>query len=125
EAFALRVVFASPNTVMAMLRVIERLWTRDRLQKQVDVIGVEAGKLLDALSRFMEEFEEIDTRIQQTGKAFSAAKNRLIDSPQSVAARARRLVEAGARGKRPLPEELQSAADDVPVAVLQEVEKCE
>jgi DNA recombination protein RmuC len=125
EAFALRVVFASPNTLMAMLRVIERLWTRDRLQKQVDVIGMEAGKLLDALSRFMEDFAEIDTRIQQTGKAFSTARNRLIDSPQSVAARARRLVEAGARGKRVLPEELQSAEDESSLAVLQEVQKCD
>jgi DNA recombination protein RmuC len=125
EAFALRVVFASPNTLMAMLRVIERLWTRDSLQKQVDVIGVEAGKLLDAVSRFMEDFKEIDTRIQQTGEAFSAAKNRLVDSPQSVTARARRLVEAGARGRRALPAELQTAAADTSPGVLRGIEKCD
>jgi len=110
EAFERKVVFVSPNTLMAMLRVVERLWTRDKLQKQVGIIGDEAGKLLDALSAFMTEFEEIEGRLEASHAAFKKARNRLSDSPQSVVARARRLVEAGAKGKRALHDDLQPLA---------------
>jgi DNA recombination protein RmuC len=107
EAFKRRIVFASPNTLMAMLRVVERLWLRDKVQKQVDTIGVEAGKLMDALVNFLGDFEQIDARLGAAQDAYRKARNTLQDSPQSVVARGRRLVEAGARGKKAIPEELQ------------------
>lgn len=107
EAFSKRVVLASPNTLMSMLRVVERLWTRDRLQKQVDVIGTQAGRVLDSLIEFLAEFEMIHKQIERTDAAFLVAKNRLYDSPQSVINRTRRLVEAGAKGRKVIPELLQ------------------
>ena len=110
EAFERKVVFVSPNTLMAMLRVIERLWTRDTLQKQVGVIGAHAGNLLDALSSFLEEFDAIEGRLDASHKAFRQARNRLVESPRSVIARARKLVEAGAKGNRALHEELVPAS---------------
>ena len=110
EAFERKVVFVSPNTLMAMLRVVERLWTRDKLQRQVGIIGDEAGKLLDALSAFITDFDEIEGKLEAGHKAFKAARNRLSESSQSVVARARRLVEAGAKGKRSLHEDLQPVA---------------
>jgi DNA recombination protein RmuC len=111
EAFAKRVVFTSPNTLMAMLRVVERLWTRDKLHRQVGKIGEEAGKLLDSLTAFLEEFHNIGDSINKSRAAFDTARNRLLDSPQSVSARAKRLVEAGAKGKKPLAEELRPVMD--------------
>jgi DNA recombination protein RmuC len=111
EAFNKRVVFASPNTLMAMLRVVERLWLRDKVQKQVDIIGAEAGKLLDALVNFVEDFKAIEGRLDDAGKAFRKARNTLEDSPQSVLARGRRLVEAGAKGRKAIPEELRPTSD--------------
>jgi DNA recombination protein RmuC len=120
EAFAKRVVFASPNTLMAMLSVVNRLWSRDRLQRQVGIIGEEAGKVLDALSSFLGEFDEIDTRLRQVQTAYGNARRRLAESDQSVVARARRLVEAGARGKRALNSQLEASIDPalVPLAQL-------
>lgn len=106
EAFAKRVVFASPNTLVVMLAVVERLWARDKLQKQINVIGTEAGKVVDAVIAFAEEFNDIEFRIGQSAEAFRVAKNRLTESPQSVIARTRRLVAAGAKGKKAIPEEL-------------------
>lgn len=117
EAFSKRVVFASPNTLMAMLQVVDRLWTRDKLQKQVGIIGTEAGKLLDALTGFLEDFQNIEVKIRQSGQAFTDAKSRLSESPQSVIARAKRLVEAGAKGKRAIPEELQPVDADTSLSL--------
>lgn len=112
EAFDKRVVFASPNTLMAMLQVISRLWTRDRLQKQLNTIGSEAGKLIDAITALLEEFDAIGTHINRTDAAFKQARNRLTESSQSVLARAKRLVEAGAKGKKALPEELRPTSGE-------------
>lgn len=117
EAFSKKVVFASPNTLMAMLRVVERLWTRDKLQKQVDIIGAEGGKLVDSLISFIDDFQSIENRLKQVGDAYATAKNRLSDSSQSVMARGKRLVEAGLRGKKAIPEELKSisGSDSIPL----------
>ncbi len=112
DAFAKRVAFASPNTLMALLKVVERLWTRDRLQKRIDVIGTEAGKLLDSLTAFLDDFSAIDDKLQAVNKVYGIARNRLHESRQSVVARAQRLVTAGARGKKLLPEELQPVTEE-------------
>lgn len=112
EAFGKKVLFASPNTLMAMLQVVERLWTRDKLQRQVDIIGGEAAKLLDALTSFLGEFDAIEERLGKTVTAVGNARKRLNESPQSVVARARRLVDAGARGKKPLAEELMTLENE-------------
>jgi DNA recombination protein RmuC len=120
EAFDKRIVFASPNTLMAMLRVVERLWLRDKVQKQVDIIGTEAGKLVDALTSFLGEFNAIEKKLESANTAFRDARNALQDSPQSVVARARRLVEAGAKGKKAIPEELRPVSEQPPLSLLPE-----
>lgn len=105
-AFDRKVVFASPNTLMAVLRVVERLWTRDKIQKQAIDISDAGGRVLDALVNFLSDFNQVGTRLGQAHDAFNQARNRLSESTHAVIPRARRLVELGARGKRALPEEL-------------------
>ncbi|AKC86744.1 DNA recombination protein RmuC [Pseudoxanthomonas suwonensis] len=106
-AFDRRVVFASPNTLMALLRVTERLWTRDKVQKQALEISEAGGRVLDALSAFLAEFDTVGKRLDDASQAFGRARNRLVDSPQSALNRARRLAELGSKAKRALPAELQ------------------
>ncbi|MGY3266315.1 DNA recombination protein RmuC [Lysobacter sp. HA35] len=113
EAFEKGVVFASPNTLMAVLRVVERLWTRDRIQKQAREIGEAGGLLLDALTSFLGEFDRVGNRLEDASKAYLDARNRLSESRQAVIPRARRLVALGARGKRKVSEELLPELDDI------------
>jgi DNA recombination protein RmuC len=120
EAFQRKVVFASPNTLMALLTVVERLWTRDKLQKQVGLIGEDAGKVLDAVTSFLDDFDKLGEALQRTNKAFTASERRLRDSDQSVVARTRRLVEQGAKGKKLLREELQPIAPSGALPLLLE-----
>src|SRR5690606_2308117 len=98
-AFNQRVVFASPNTLMALLRVVERLWTRDKVQKQALEISRVGGLVLDSLSGFLADFNMIDRRLGEAKKAFDDARNRLLDSPQSAISRAQRLVELGSKAR--------------------------
>lgn len=102
-AFDRRVVLASPNTLMAVLRVVDRLWTRDRIQKQAMQISRSGGLLIDAVNGFLADFEKVDERLRQARESYDDARRRLHESPQSVLERARRLEQMGARGKKALP----------------------
>lgn len=106
-AFDNKVVFASPNTLMALLRVAERLWTRDKVQKQALKISDAGGLVLDALMAFLADFNNVGKKLEDATNAFSNARNRLQDSPQSAINRARRLAELGSKAKKTLPPELQ------------------
>ena len=86
---------------------LDRLWTRDRIHRQALQIGETGGKLLDALQGFLEDFEQVGTRLDAVQKSYGNAKRRLDDSNRSVLARARRLTELGVRGKKALREELK------------------
>jgi len=101
-AFERGVVFASPNTLMAMLRVVDRLWIRDTMQKRALEIGEAGGKVLDALQGFLADFDLIEKRLGDAGTAFRSARNRLVESSQSAISRAQRLVELGVKGKKSL-----------------------
>ena len=123
DAFDKGVVFASPNTLMATLRVIERLWTRDKLQKQALKISDAGSLLMDSVVNFLTDFASVGASLDGAQKAFNAARNRLEDSPQAVIPRARRLVELGAKGKKKLPPDLQPDDADPEGARLEDAER--
>jgi DNA recombination protein RmuC len=110
-AFERGIVFASPNTLMAMLRVIDRLWMRDTMQRRALQIADAGGKVLDALTGFLADFEKLDKRLNDARSDFDSARNRLLDSPQAAIPRARRLVELGVKGRKSLPEQLKVDVD--------------
>jgi DNA recombination protein RmuC len=110
-AFERRIVFASPNTLMALLRVVDGLWTREKIQKQAEEIGKAGGLLLDALGSFLEDFDRIGTRLRAAEDAYAAARNRLSDSKMAVIPRARRLVSLGVKSKSKLPDMLAPDLD--------------
>jgi DNA recombination protein RmuC len=119
DAFERRIVFASPNTLMALLRVIERLWTRDKIQREAIAISDTGGLVLDALIGFLADFDLVGKRLDEADKAFKNARHRLSESSRAVIPRARRLAELGAQGRRLLPDELKPETDfvDIPAIV--------
>lgn len=120
-AFDNKVVFASPNTLMALLRVVDRLWTRDRIHRQALQIGDVGGKLLDALQGFLDDFEQVGTRLDAVHKSYGNARRRLEESNQSVLARARRLAELGVRGKKALGDDLRPDLAELPGPLVEGV----
>lgn len=111
DAFDRRIVFASPNTLMALLRVVERLWTRDKIQREAIAISDTGGRVLDALIGFLVDFDKVGKSLEDADKAFKSARHRLSESNQAVIPRARRLAELGAHGRRALTEELKPDTD--------------
>jgi DNA recombination protein RmuC len=106
HAFEKGVVFASPNTLMATLRVIDRLWTRDKVQKQALEISKTGGLLLDSVVNFLTDFASVGASLEGAAKAYKSARDKLEDSTQAIIPRARRLIELGAKSRKKLPPEL-------------------
>ncbi len=113
-AFDRKIAFASPNTLMALLRVVERLWTRDKIQREAVAIGEVGGKVLDSLMNFLTDFDNVGKRLSDASNAFNSARGKLSESSQAVIPRARRLAELGARGKKALNEELKPDTPELP-----------
>ncbi len=113
DAFDRKVVFASPNTLMALLRVVERLWTRDKIQREAVAIGKVGGLVLDSLMNFLVDFDNVGKRLGDASTAFQNARGKLSESSQAVIPRARRLAELGALGKKALTEELRTETPEL------------
>lgn len=111
-AFEQKIVFASPNTLMALLRVVERLWTRDKIQREASEIARTGGLVLDSLTNFMSDFDRVGKQLDDARTAFNDARGKLSESNQAVIPRARRLVELGAKGKKALSAELRPDPDE-------------
>ncbi|MFL6592069.1 MAG: DNA recombination protein RmuC [Luteimonas sp.] len=112
DAFDRRVVFASPNTLMALLRVIERLWTRDKIQREAVDIARSGGLVLDALMTFLADFDRVGQGLENATAAFNTAHQHLRESSKAVIPRARRLASLGVQGKKPLRTELKPDFSD-------------
>ncbi|QIL19436.1 DNA recombination protein RmuC [Thermomonas sp. HDW16] len=110
-AFEQKIVFASPNTLMALLRVVERLWTRDKIQREAQEIAKTGGLVLDSLVNFLADFDNVGRQLEDATSAFNDARHKLSNSKQALIPRAQRLVDLGAKGKKTLPEELQGSVD--------------
>lgn len=115
-AFEQKVVFASPNTLMALLRVVERLWTRDKIQREATEIARIGGLMLDSLINFIADFDNVGKQLDSARTAFAAARGKLSENNQAVIPRARRLHQLGVKGKKILPEELRADQEVLPAA---------
>ena len=105
-ALARGVMLASPNTLMAVLIVTERLWKRDKLTRTAKELSDAGGRVLDAVIRFLEDFESVGKKLGDASQAYEAAKHSLHTS-HGVIPRTQRLVALGVKGKRSLPEQLE------------------
>jgi DNA recombination protein RmuC len=118
EAFDRGIVFASPNTLMAVLRVVERIWTREKMQKNAEDVRKAGELLLEAVVDFLADFSAVGVGLKDATQAYQAAHARLEQSERAVIPRARRLIDLGVKlrrkGKRELPTALladESEAD--------------
>lgn len=113
DAMKNNIAFASPNTLMALLKVVERMWVRDKFQTQIEAIRKMASNLMDSLTAFLTEFNAIEDKLGGVTKAYGQAKHRLYESNQSVVARGKKLADAGARGNKPLHKDLMADQESI------------
>lgn len=98
-----KIILASPSTLLAILRTIHHLWRQEEQTKNSLIIAKQAGNLYDKFIGFLESFEEIGTRLQQTESAWETARNRLVSGRGNLVTRAESLKQLGVQTNKSLP----------------------
>ncbi|NWB29482.1 DNA recombination protein RmuC [Pseudomonas gingeri] len=110
EAFDRNIVIVSPTTLLATLRVIDSLWKQERQSQNAREIAERAGWLYDKFVLFIQDLDEIGSRLQQLDKAYAAARNKLTEGRGNLISRSEQLKLLGARASKSLPADLLERA---------------
>lgn len=114
------IILASPSTLLAILRTINHMWRQEEQARNSLAIAKQAGNLYDKFIGFVEAFEEIGARLQQSRDAWDMARNRLASGRGNLISRAEALRELGVQTSKNLPRSISTdegercppAADD-------------
>ncbi|UVE19757.1 DNA recombination protein RmuC [Pseudomonas sp. LS44] len=110
EAYDQHIVIVSPTTLLATLRVIDSLWRQERQSQNAREIAERAGALYDKFAAFIQDLDEMGSRLVQLDKAYAAARNKLCDGRGNIVSRVENLKLLGARASKSLPVELLERA---------------
>ncbi|MCY1331244.1 RmuC family protein [compost metagenome] len=115
EAFERNIVIVSPTTLLATLRVIDSLWRQERQSQNAREIAERAGALYDKFVAFVQDLDEMGSRLQQLDKAYANARNKLVEGRGNLIGRAENLKLLGARASKSLPNDLLERAAGLPL----------
>ncbi len=125
EAYEKHVVIVSPTTLLATLRVIDSLWRQERQSQNAREIAERAGQLYDKFVAFVQDLDEMGSRLQQLDRAYAAARNKLVDGRGNLVSRVENLKLLGARASKALPADLLERASGVLPLFDSEAERAE
>lgn len=115
EAYDQHIVIVSPTTLLATLRVIDSLWRQERQSQNAREIAERAGALYDKFVAFVQDLDEMGSRLQQLDKAYAAARNKLVDGRGNLVSRVEHIKLLGARASKSLPTDLLERAVGLPL----------
>jgi len=101
EAFASRVLVATPTTLIGLLQAVHAGWRQERLAANAEELSRAGRELHERLATFGERLARVGSTLGRAVEAF----NETVGSFEGrVMPGARRLEELGAAGKKDLPE---------------------
>lgn len=99
EAFRQQVVICSPTTLLSALHMIRHVWRTEKQNTNALKIAEQAGRMVDKLSAFVHDLDDVGTRLAQAQNAFAEARQKLSTGRGNVLDKAKELVSLGARAK--------------------------
>lgn len=108
-------IVVSGDVLLATLRVIDSLWRQERQNQNAREIAERAGSLYDKFVLFVQDLDEVGSRLQQLDKAYAAARNKLTEGRGNLISRSEQLKLLGARASKSLPTDWLDRALVAPV----------
>lgn len=112
DAYQRKVLIVSPTHLVAGLRLIEQLWSRDKVTKNAIKIAEDAGKMYDKFAEFTRDMERISSALASASKAHSDAMTKLSSGTGNLVKRANDLRELGIKASKQLAASLRSSGED-------------
>jgi DNA recombination protein RmuC len=114
DAYRSRIILVTPSTLMAVVKLVEGIWTFQKRQESADEIAEAGRKLYEKLTSFAASFVEVGAAIGKAREQFDKAQGQLATGKGHAIALAQRMVELGvtpSAGKA-MPKELLSQDSD-------------
>ncbi len=112
EAYDRKVLIVSPTHLVSGLRLIEQLWSRDKVTKNAIKIAEDAGKMYDKFADFTKDMDRISTALNNATKAHSDAMTKLSSGTGNLKKRAEDLKALGIKATKQLAASLRDSADE-------------
>lgn len=94
---------ATPATLMMALRTIGTVWRAHRRTSNAEQIARRAGLLFDKFVGFVDDLEEVGTRISAAGSAYDEAMRKLSTGKGNLVGQVSKLKQLGATTTKTLP----------------------
>ncbi|WP_280122328.1 DNA recombination protein RmuC [Duncaniella muricolitica] len=102
EAYDRKVLIVSPTHLVSGLRLIEQLWSRDKVTKNAIKIAEDAGKMYDKFADFTKDMDRISSAIANASKAHADAMTKLSTGTGNLVKRAQDLKALGIKAAKQL-----------------------
>ena len=102
EAYDRKVLIVSPTHRVSGLRLIEQLWSRDKVTKNAIKIAEDAGKMYDKFADFTKDMDRISSAIANASKAHADAMTKLSTGTGNLVKRAQDLKALGIKAAKQL-----------------------
>ena len=97
EAFEKKVFVTGEQNLLGILHMIHIAWVQNQqAENQEKVFGL-AEQLLDRLGDFVQRYNDLGEKLHKAQEVYDSTNNKLITGRQSVAQKARELVDLGAK----------------------------
>jgi DNA recombination protein RmuC len=113
-AWKKNVLLVSPSTLLFVLRTVAHLWRQEQQNRNAQEIANQGAALYDKLVGFVEDLDNLGTKLQQAQKAYDGAYNKFTGGRGNVIRQAERLKELGVKPAKQLPQNLIDSALDEP-----------
>ncbi len=103
-AYSKRIVLMSPTNLIATLRVIADVWSKELQNNNAREISKRGGQLYDKLEGFVADMENIEKHLNKATESYNLAFNKLATGRGNLIRQAENLKKLGVSPKKQLPE---------------------
>jgi len=112
EAFEKNIMLVGPSTLLATLRTIQNIWRHENQNRNALEIAQRAGRLYDKFVAFVQDLEDIGTKIDASQASYDRAHNKLTSGRGNLINRVETLKKLGARASKQHQERLLASSID-------------
>ena len=103
KAYNKQVVIVSPTHLISVVGLASQLWTNDKQNRNAIHIATETGKLLDKLSDFIKDLEDVGKNLASAQKCYDNAMNKFSNGRGNILKRANDIKSLGVKATKALP----------------------
>ncbi len=112
EAYEKKILLINPTNLLAVLKMAENLWRRERQNRNALEIAERSGKLYDKFVGFYEDMQGLGDKLDKSVETYNDAMKKLKDGRGNLVGRVEKIKTLGAKTKKSLPNDVIARLDD-------------